>query len=51
VIWFGDIAEMLRTELGPHAAKAQRLLGWRPRPAIEIVADSARCLLAFGSAA
>jgi hypothetical protein len=88
VIWFGEIAKMLRTELGQDAArvptatltdddfraladavpelrtllpllgrelehssaKAQRVLGWRARPVIDTVAESARCLLAFGSA-
>jgi nucleoside-diphosphate-sugar epimerase len=86
VVWFGEIAEILRTHLGPDAArvptdaltdddfravaqlspqlaallpllgrdlqhssaKAQRVLGWRPRPAVETIVDSARCILDRG---
>jgi len=84
VLWFGEIAEILRTHLGADAArvptealpdddfralaqvspplatllpllgralqhspaKVQRMLGWRPRPAVETIVDSARCILA-----
>jgi nucleoside-diphosphate-sugar epimerase len=84
VLWFGDMAEILRTHLGADAsrvptdklsdddfralaqvspplaallpllgralqhspAKAQRVLGWRSRPAVETIVDSARCILA-----
>jgi nucleoside-diphosphate-sugar epimerase len=85
VSWFGDIAQMLRDNLGPDAsrvptetlsddvfrsfakaspelqtllpllgrelqhssAKAGRILDWQPRPAIDTVVDSARCLISF----
>jgi nucleoside-diphosphate-sugar epimerase len=84
VLWFGEIAEILRAELGPDAdrvpndtltdddfraiaqvspqlatllpllgrslqhssAKAHRALGWQPRPAVDTIVDSARCILA-----
>ena len=83
VLWFGDVADILRTRLGADAsrvptesltdddfravaqvspqlatllpllgrelqhssAKAQRVLGWQPRPAAETIVDSARCIL------
>jgi len=83
VLWFGDIAEILRTNLGPEAsrvptealtdddfralaevspqlatllpllgrelqhssAKARRVLGWQPRPVVDTIVDSARCIL------
>jgi nucleoside-diphosphate-sugar epimerase len=86
VRWFGEIAEILRANLGPEAArvptdaitdddfraiaqlspqlatllpllgrdlqhspaKAQRVLGWQPRPAVETIVDSARCILDGG---
>jgi dihydroflavonol-4-reductase len=87
LLWFGDVAEILRAQLGPDAsrvpterltdeafravaevspelatllpllgrdlqhsaAKARRILGWRPRPAIETINDSGRCLVSFGA--
>lgn len=87
LLWFGDIAEILRTQLGSRAArvpsatltddefravasaspqlqtllpllgrdlqhssaKAQRILGWHPRPASDTIVDSARCLIALGA--
>jgi len=83
VLWFGEMAEMLRTHLGADAsrvptetltdedfraiaqvnpqlatllpllgrslqhssAKARRVLGWQPRPTVETIVDSARCIL------
>jgi nucleoside-diphosphate-sugar epimerase len=85
VLWFGDVAQLLRERLGPDAsrvptqtltddefravaevspelqtllpllgrelqhspAKAQEVLGWRPRPPVDTIVDSARCLIAF----
>ena len=87
VLWFGQMAEILRRKLGADAArvptdalsdddfrsvaqlspqlasllpllgrdlqhspaKAKRVLGWQPRPAVETVVDSARCLLGAGA--
>jgi dihydroflavonol-4-reductase len=83
LLWFGEVAEILRAQLGADAsavptvaltdddfraiaqtspqlatllpllgrelrhsaAKAERVLGWRPRPAVDTIVDSARCLL------
>jgi dihydroflavonol-4-reductase len=83
LLWFQQIADILREHLGPDAdrvptatltddefrafadtssglktllpllgrslrhssANAQRLLGWQPRPAMDTIVDSARCLL------
>ncbi len=88
LLWFADIAEILREQLGEDAsrvpaqtltdddfrafaevspelatllpllgrdlrhsaAKAERVLGWRPRSATETVADSGRSLISFGAA-
>jgi nucleoside-diphosphate-sugar epimerase len=88
LLWFGDIADVLRDRLGEDASRvptatltddefraiaaispsletllpllgrelrhspeqAQRILGWRPRPAVDTIVESARCLLAFGAA-
>jgi nucleoside-diphosphate-sugar epimerase len=88
LLWFGDIADVLRDRLGDDASRvptaaltddefrsiaavspslktllpligrelrhsaeqAHRVLGWQPRPAVETIVDSARCLLAFGAA-
>ena len=87
VLWYGEVAEILRTHLGADAsrvpsetltdadfrafaevspqlqtllpllgrdlrhsaAKAQRVLGWRPRPAVDTIVDSARSLISFGA--
>ena len=87
LLWYSDIAGILRTHLGEEAAnvasaaladeqfrslaqtslllanllpllgrdlkhssdKARRLLGWRPRPATQTIADSARYLISHAS--
>ena len=40
---------LLGRDLQHSAAKAKRILGWRPRPAIETIADSGRCLMSFAA--
>ena len=87
LLWFGEIADILRVHLGPDAsrvptdtltdddfraiaeispqlatllpllgralqhssAKAQRVLGWQPRAAVDTIVDSARCILDAGA--
>ncbi len=36
---------LLGRDLQHSPAKAQRVLGWQPRPAVETIVDSARCIL------
>jgi nucleoside-diphosphate-sugar epimerase len=38
---------LLGRELQHSSAKARQILGWQPRPQIDTIVDSARCLLSF----
>lgn len=43
-----NLLPLLGRELRHSAANARSILGWQPRPAVETVVDSARCLLDLG---
>lgn len=52
--WMADIAAILNAQLGDQAAKvptakAQSVLGWKPRPLAETVLAGARGLIAAGA--
>ncbi len=44
-----NLLPLLGRDLEHSSAKARRLLGWRSRPAVDTIVDSARCLLSYAS--
>ncbi len=44
-----SVVPMLSRKRDPTSAKAQALLGWRPRPLEDTVLDCARSLIAIGA--
>ena len=41
----GTLLPLLGRDLRHSAAKAERVLGWRPRPAVETIVDAAHSLV------
>lgn len=46
----GDLVPLLGQRRAATSAKARELLGWAPRPWQDTIEESARCLIAYGSA-